>query len=299
MMLKKRRKISEPYDIWDYTEERAGAKKSHPSNKRKLRAPLPHPGQSYNPDPEDHKRLLAKIVEKETKYQKKLKSIDKSVRVKVKPDEIKRDEKEELLSGIKYLIKEQNNNESKSKKNRTKISAEPKHDDSGSETDGVYSDYDDKDFEAMAKDKRVVERRKSRKQRLAQLKDKLQRKAAKLRKVNNIRLSKIDAIKKINKELDEKEKELARRTTKHHRKVKSQRLGQRFEQSDPVYCLSSELPSNLRKVSCPMDSIVREQLESFQSRLMVEPTKFQVKKRKYKRPAFERKCAGDDEPVGD
>lgn len=297
MRLTKRRKIAEPYDIWDYTEESAGAKKKHPSVKRKLKTPLPHPGQSYNPDPEDHKKLLEKIAEKEVKYQKKLKSIEKSLRVKVKPAEVKQDEREELLSGIKHLIKEQSTN--KTDKNKTNTALKSNDDDSGSETDEVYSDYDDKDFEAITKDKRVVEKRKSRKQRLGQLKDKLQRKAARLRKINNIRMSKIDGLKKINKELDEKEKELARRAPKGNRKLKNQRFGQRFEQSDPIYCLSSELPSNLRKVSCPMDSIVREQLESFQSRLMVEPTKFQVKKRKYKRPAFERKCAGDDEPIGD
>lgn len=288
-----KRKILKPYDIWDYTEESAGAKK-HPSTKRKLKVPLPHPGQSYNPDPEDHKKLLEKIVQEEVKYQNKLKGVDNSVKVKIDSSEIKKSDREELLSGIKHLLPEPKVNEGKP------IEAVKLGDhDSGSSTDEVYDDYDDKDFEEITKDKRVVEKRKSRKQRLAQLKDRLQRKAARLKRLHNIRMSKIDAVKKINKELDEKEKELARRKTKRHRKVKKQRLGQRFEQSDPIYCLSNELPSSLRHVSCPLDSIVREQLESFQSRLMVEPTSIQVKKRKYKRPKFERKCAGDDEPVGD
>lgn len=289
-----KRKIVEPYDIWDYTEESAGAKKRHPSAKRKLKLSLPHPGQSYNPDPEDHRKLLEKIVEKEIKYQNKLKAIDNSVKVKVKASEVKKSDKEELLSGIKHLLPEPT-----SKNGRPIKTAKLDDDDTGSSTDAVYSDYDEKDFEAITKDKKVVEKRKTRKQRLAQLKDRLQRKAAKLKKLNNIRMSKIDAVKKINEELDEKERELARRSTKRHHKVKKQRLGQRFEQSDPIYCLSKDLPSNLRQVSCPMDSIVREQLESFQSRLMVEPTSIQVKKRKYKRPRFERKCAGDDEPVGE
>ena len=99
-------------------------------------------------------------------------------------------------------------------------------------------------------------------------------------------------MKKINKELDKKERELAAKPKKaRNRRTKDERLGSKLERSDPIYCLPSELPSNLRQVACPMDRIVREQLESFQSRLLVEPTKLQIKSSKYKRKQFERKTA--------
>lgn len=275
------KKPLEVYDIWE-GEPKKKQSKLHPSSKRDKKCALPHPGQSYNPDPIQHKKLLQKVLSKELEFQKKEKSIRKAVDIKVNPQEVRHNETEELLSGIKHLIKP--------KKGELRTD-----DDSGSSTDEAFSDYDDKDFQVILGDKRVKEKRKSRQQRLRQLKDRLQRKAAKLRKLKNIRLSKFDAIKKMIKELDQKEKEAAARSKKHHRKPKSERLAQRFEPSDPLYCLSNELPSSLRVTNCPMDAIVREQLESFQSRLLVEPTTFQTKKRKYKKKEFERKIAAEQE----
>lgn len=270
-------------DIWA-DEKATDKRKSHPSTKRSKSLALPHPGQSYNPDPKDHKRLLAKIEKQELKFQKKQKAIESAVRAKISKDEVRRDEKKELVSGIEHLIKEAN----------PKAKIEGYESDASSATDGAFSDYDDNDFKAIVKDKVVVEKRKSKQQRLKQVRDKLQRNAAKLKKLKNIRLAKFDGIRKINKELEKKERELAGKR-KTHKKIKDERLGQRFEPSDPIYCLSSELPKNLRDTSCPMDRIVREQLESFQSRLLVEPTSYQVPKRKYKRPKFERKVAAEQE----
>lgn len=280
----RRRNITEPYDIWLHSGGKKKSGKLHPSSKRTKKNPLPHPGQSYRPDPDDHKKLLQKVAEKELVYQKKKKSLRKAFEKKINATELQKNEKEELESGIKHLIKD------------TTIEKSGKSSDNsgGESTDAAFSDYDEKDFEAIVKDKRVQEKRKSRQQRHKQLRDKLQRKAAKLRKAKNIRLSKFDGIKKINKELDKKEEEDSKKT-KRHKKLKNERLGQKFEQSDPIYCLSSELPSNLRQVTCPMSSIVREQLESFQSRLMVEPTSIQVKKRKYKKKTFDRKVAAEQE----
>lgn len=278
MQLRKK-KAANPYDIW--TEENSRPRnggKLHPSSKRNKKNPLPHPGQSYNPDPEDHKRLLNKVLEKELELKRKEVLLRKTVDVKVDIQELKKDEKEELEAGIKHLMK-------KDSTDKTRLDC-----DSDSATDEANSDYDEKDFQSIMKDKKVKEKRKSHQQRLRQLKDRLQRRAAKLRKLKNIRLSKFDAIKKMIKELNKKEKEeaLKMKTKKKHRAIKNERLGQKFTPSDPIYCLTDELPSNLRQVSCPMDKIVREQLESFQSRLMVEPTSFQVKKRKFKKRKFGR-----------
>lgn len=284
MMGLKKQKVVEPYDIWNESDNVSQKKKLHPSHKRTKKNPIPHPGQSYNPNPDDHKGLLRKIAKKELEYKKKEVSLRKAFQTKVNPKELQEDEKRELVSGIKHLIND-----------TIGTNCSQHADDSdGSSTDSAYSDYDEKDFEAILKDKRVKEQRKTKRQRLAQLKDKLQRKSAKLRKLKNIRLSKIDAVKKITKEIEKKEKEAALKRKKH-KKNKNERLGPKFEQSDPIYCLSSELPSNLRQVSCPMDAIVREQLESFQSRLMVEPTKFQIKKSKYKKKQFERRTAEEQD----
>lgn len=272
----KREKITKPYDIWDSNNNTKG-RKSHPSQKRSKKNSLPHPGQSYNPDPSDHKKLLDKILKKELEHKKKQEAIEKALEVKVTRKELRQDEDEELTSGIKHLIEPNANDE---------------HSD-GSDTDAVFSDYDEKDFEAIVKDKTVVEKRKTKQQRLKQLKDKLQRKAAKLKKLKNIRLSKFDAIKKMMKDLDKKDKEMAANRKKRGALIKGERLGQKFEQSDPIYCLKKDLPKSLREASCPMDSIVREQLESFQSRLLVEPSNIQIKKRKYQRKKFDRSTSDD------
>lgn len=274
------KKILGLYDLWSSDKGQSKSKgKAHPSNKRNLKAPLPHPGQSYNPDPEDHKKLLDKILKAELKDLKKQATINKAMKVKVSAKELSRHEKQELESGIQHLIEQ-------SKRKSAQDNTISTKDDSSDDT--LYSDYDEKDIDAILADKKVEEKRKTKKQRLAQLRDKIQRKAAKLRKAKNVRLSKIDGVKKIMKELDKKEKEMAGKHGKKHRKTRREMLGTKFEQSDPMYCLSSELPSSLRETKCSMNAIVREQLESFQSRLMVEPTNFQIKKRKYKKRAFER-----------
>lgn len=186
----KKKKIVEPYDLWQDGGERVtrSSCKLHPSLKRSRKNPLPHPGQSYNPDPEDHQKLLEKIARKELEHVKKQKSLKKALDVKVNRKELVKDAQNELLAGIKHLIGDTTS----------------AHDSDASATDGAYSDYDEKDFAVICKDKKVVEKRKSRQQRMRQMKDKLQRKAAKLRKLKNIRLSKIDAIKKITKELEKK-----------------------------------------------------------------------------------------------
>lgn len=285
MELRKKKSL-DAYDLWE-GEPKKRPEKLHPSSKRDKKCPLPHPGQSYNPDPVEHKKLLQKVLNKELEFQKKQKSIRKAVDIKVNAKEVRQNETDELLSGIKHLIKAKKGDKT------SKTKAYDSED--GSSTDEAFSDYDDKDFQVILGDKVVKEKRKSKQQRLRQLKDRLQRKAAKLRKLKNIRLSKFDGIKKMIKELDKKEKEAAANSKKHHRKPKEERLGQKFEPSDPLYCLSNELPSNLRDTSCPMNAIVREQLESFQSRLLVEPTAFQTKKRKYKKKEFERKIAAEQE----
>lgn len=286
MQLKNRKsKAKEPYDIWDGIDgpkkSKIKAKSMHPSKKRSKQIALPHPGQSYNPDPEDHDRLLKRIAEKELEYQKTQAAINRALGKgkRVDSDSLVTHEEDEMLSGIRHLIK----------------GKDRPADLSGDETESVYSEYDEKDFEVILKDKKVQEKRKTRRQRLGQLRDKLQRKAAKLRKLKNIRLSKFDSIKKISKELDKKEKEAIANHTKRHRRTKNERLGPKFTPSDPIYCLKSELPSSLRDVSCPMNAIVREQLESFQSRLLVEPTHLQKKRRKYKKIQYERKSAEERE----
>lgn len=285
MQLRKKKSQLGAYDIWDKEEK---SSKLHPSEKRNKKIALPHPGQSYNPDPKDHERLLNKVLKKELEYQKKQQTLNKALKVKVDHKELKKADKDELESGIKHLLKKP---EDKNKKN------DDHEGDSSLSTDEAYSDYDEKDFQAIIKDKKVVEKRKSRQQRMRQLKDKLQRKAAKLRKLKNIRLSKFDSIKRMIKELDKQQKEMEEKRRKKHKKIKNERLGQRFEQSDPIYCLSDELPSSLRQTSCPMNAIVREQLESFQSRLMVEPTSYQIKSRKYKKKEFNRLTAAEQEEV--
>lgn len=273
-----------PYDIWNADAKLNKSCKLHPSSKRNKKTPLPHPGQSYNPNPDDHRRLLEKVAKKELAYQIKEKNLENTLKTTVTAEEVQRYDDEELVSGIEHLIKE-NHTPTLNLKDR----------DSGSETDDAFNEYDEKDFQAIISDKRVKEKRKSKQQRLKQMKDYLQRKAAKLRKLKNIRSAKFDAIKKITKELDKKDKERANQKRRSHKKIKNERLGQKFEQSDPIYCLSEELPSNLRQVSCPMNAIVREQLENFQSRLLVEPTSLQVKKRKYKRKEFARRTAAEQE----
>lgn len=279
----RRKKIVEPYDIWNASTKAKKSHRLHPSLKRLKKAPLPHPGQSYNPDPLEHKKLLEKIAKKELDHQRKETNLNNALKTTVTSEEVRRYDRDELISGIEHFIKDE-----------TTTTGRLKDCDSGSETDDAFDDYNEKDFQAIVSDKTVKEKRKSKQQRLKQMKDKLQRRAAKLRKLNKIRLSKFDAIKKITKELDKKDKEKASQK-KRHKKIKNERLGQRFEQSDPIYCLSTELPSNLRHVSCPMDAIVREQLESFQSRLLVEPTSHQVKTRKYKRKEFGRLTAAEQE----
>lgn len=279
----RKRESAKPYDLWeDGGTTRDSDGKMHPSKRRTMKSKLPHPGQSYNPDPEDHKKLLQKVVEKELEFQKKESAIRKALDIKVSHNELLKHEQTELESGISHLIKSDTGEKTK---------------DGGddSSTDDAYSEYDEKDFQAIVKDKTVVEKRKSKQQRLKQMKDKLQRKAAKLRKLKNIRLSKFDGIKKMMKELDRKEKEEAKRRAKRHKKPKHERFAQKFEPSDPIYCLSDELPSSLRQVSCPLDAVVREQLENFQSRLLIEPTTYQVKTRKYKRKVFDRKIAAEQE----
>lgn len=293
----KRKTEPEPYDLWEGRKEHKkdqsaitkAINKLHPSLKRTRKTPLPHPGQSYNPNPEDHRRLLSKVMKKELEFQKKQRSLHNAMKVKVSAKELKQSEREELESGIKHLIKKSEDG-----------TAATKGDDSSSSTDDdAFSDYDERDFQAIMKDKKVVEKRKSKQQRLRQLKDRLQRKAAKLRKLKNIRLSKFDAIKKMIKELDKKQKEEEekRKKIRKGKKVKNERFCQKFEQSDPIYCLSNELPSSLREASCPMNSIVREQLENFQSRLMIEPSSLQVAKRKYKKKRFDRLTAAEQEEV--
>lgn len=280
MQLRKTKKItqSKPYDIWE-NKAKGKSQKIHPSTKRNKKTSLPHPGQSYNPDPKDHERLLNKVLRKELEYQQKQQTLNKALKVKIDSRELRKSEKDELEAGIKHLLK---NSEDNNEKNHS-------DDDTSSSTDDAFSDYDDKDFQAIMKDKKVVEKRKSRQQRLKKLKDKLQRKAAKLRKLKNIRLSKFDSIKKMIKELDKQQKEdEEKRRKKHKKKIKNERLGRKFEQSDPIYCLSDELPSSLRQASCPMNAIVKEQLENFQSRLMVEPTSYQIKNAKYKKKQYDR-----------
>lgn len=277
MRLLRKSKIVDPYDLWAQDESQKKLKKKtkshvHPSVKRTKKNPLPHPGQSYNPDPKDHEKLLEKVARKELEYVKKQKSLDRAVNVKVNKAEIEEDEKNEVESGIKHLIDPTTN-----------------HDSDNSDTDVAFSDYDEKDFEAILKDKKVVNKRKTKQQRMKRLKDSLIRKAAKIRKFKNVQLSKLDGIKKVIKEIDN-QTELHR---KRSLKQKKERLSQRRSESDPIYCLKSELPSNLRKVSCPMNDIVKEQFECFQSRLMLEPTQFQNKKQKYKKKAFERKLAAE------
>lgn len=269
------------YDIW--SEQTGHAKRSnkpHPSQKRTKKLVPPHPGQSYNPEPEQHKKLLEKIAEKELEYQQKQKSIRRAIEVKVEPNELVVDAREELLAGIKHLVGNPEQHKS----------------DGDSDTENAFSDYEDKDFEAIIKDKTVKEKRKSKQQRLRQMKDRLQRREAKLRKLKKLRLIKFDGLKKLNKELDKKDAEAAlKKSRKHHKRPKEERLGQRLELADPIYCLPSDLPANLRQASCSMNAIVRDRLQSFQSRLMVEPSQFQIKKSKYKKKVFERKVADERE----
>lgn len=277
----KNKKVVGPYDLWanSDTVKDKRAKKLHPSTRRNQKTPLPHPGQSYNPHPEDHKRLLQKVAEKEIEYQRKQASLRRALNIRFDAEELQESVDKDLVSGIEHLI-----NKDDSSRNDSDA------------TDDAFEGYGDEDFSAILKDKTVKEKRKSRQQRLKQLKDKLQRKAAKLRKSKNIRMSKFDAIKRITKELDKKEKEEAKKSKKRaHTKLKTERFGQRFEPSDPIYCLSDELPSNLLNVSCPMDKIVREQLDNFRSRLMLEPTSLQMKKRKFKKKVFDRKISAEQE----
>lgn len=270
-------KIVDPYDLWsgDIKLSKPSKKSKthvHPSTKRDKKNPLPHPGQSYNPDPKDHQDLLKKIAKKEIDYIKKKKALERSVTCQVPRNEIEEHDREELESGIKHLI------------DPSAVQASD-----CSDTDAAFSDYDEKDFEAIVKDKTVKEKRKTKQQRMRQLKDRLMRKAAKLRKFKNIQSSKLDGVKKVIKEIDEQ----ARLHRKKSLKKKKERLSHKDQDSDPIYCLSSELPSNLRKVSCPMDAIVKEQFECFKSRLMLEPTQLQNKKSKYKKKVFERKLASE------
>lgn len=277
-MMAKRKNRIEPYDVWDGTDGYKKPSKIHPSRKRDKKTPLPDPGQSYNPDPEDHQKFLKKLAVKELELQKKQKAINDALKVKVTAQEVQKSDKEELVSGIGHLIGD---------------ASTSKGDESSSDTDIAYSDYDEKDFQEMCKDRKVVEKRKSHQQRMRQLKDRLQRKAAKLRKLSRMRLSRFDSIKKLMKKLDAKEKERAK-IKKRHKRPKLERMSQKLELSDPIYCLSNELPSNLRQATCPMDKLVREQLESFQSRLLVEPSSYQVKRRKFKKRAFERETQADE-----
>lgn len=271
----RRSKFVDPFDLWAESEKsKAISNRIHPSKKRTKKTPLPHPGQSYNPDPEQHEKLLKKVAKDELKYIKKKRALNKAFNVKVTKEELQKDEKEELESGIKHLLDPDEDKDS-----------------DGSETDHAFSDYDEKDFEAMTTDKAVKEKRKTRQQRMRQFKDKLQRKAAKLKKLKNIRLSRIEGVKKIVKELDNE----ATVSKKKSLKMRRERFCQMFEAPDPIYCLKSELPSELRKVSCPMDKIVREQLDSFKSRLMIEPTSYQTKKLKFKKRQFERMAAAEQE----
>lgn len=276
-MLTRRSKKTQPYDVWDGTDGFQKSNKTHPSAKRCKKTPLPHPGQSYNPHPDDHQKFLQKIADKELSFQRKQKALDEAIRLKVNAQEVKKSEKEELESGIEHLIKG---------------NQEPG--DSSSDTDVAYSDYDEKDFQVICKDRKVLEKRKSRQQRLRQLKDRLQRRAARLRKLSRIRLSRFDSIKRIIKKLDAQAKEKAK-LKKKYKKPKFERFSQKLELSDPIYCLSDQLPTNLRETTCPMDKIVREQLESFQSRLLVEPTSQQAKRRKFKKRCFERQTQADEE----
>lgn len=221
------------YDLWEDEEicTKSRRSKVHPSQKRCKKPDLPHPGQSYNPDPEDHQRLLNKILKKEIAYQKKH---NVQPTPKVDPVEVIQSDRQDLVSGIEHLI----------------TGAKQEHE---SETDAAFSDYDEKDFEFLAnKAKQLAkQQQKTRQQRARQLKDRLQRREAKLRKLKNKKSA--ISIKKLVKQLDKTDKE--REAEK--KKRRKRRRTPESEQPDPVFCFKRDLPKSLRLASCPMSSLLR------------------------------------------
>lgn len=273
------------YDLWDDSSldpeeaKRLSVKRQKKEPHFQKAVKLPHPGQSYNPAPEDHRKLLASVARAEIKYLRREEHLKKVAQVpKMTTDELELAEHNELVSGIEHLIPKVDDDTATSQEEH-------------GESDEFCSDYDEADFDAMLKDRVVQEKRKTNSQRMRQLRDRLQRKQAKLRKLRNIRLSKFNSIKKIKKQLDEQDKLKRLMERRRLTKRRLQRFTQKFEPSDPIFCLPSELPTNLRKVKCPVDAMLRERMESFQGRNLVEPTSLQMRKVRYPRKKFDRRNA--------
>lgn len=250
------------YDIWSSEAEDRTNKKLHPSQKRKEKNELPHPGQSYNPNPKDHRKLLRKLMKDEIKFINKAKKLDKETR----------------------QLKKQT-------KNHDEIDHRDEIDDESTD-DEAFEDYNENDFKQIAKDRKVREKRKTPQQRKRELKDKLQKKAAKVKKAKNLKSEKFNGVKKLVKQLDAKDKE-HKEKLKKRQKRRTEKFCQQLELSDPIYCMKSALPSNLRQVACPMRKVVREQFETFQKRLIVEPCQYQTSFRRYNKRRYERRT-GDD-----
>lgn len=257
----KKKQAGQMYDLWSSMPE--ASLKGPVKRKRIIKTKPPHPGQSYNPSAEDHSKLLNKVAKEEIKYQKKARSIRESQAVRLSRAEYNAPETVDLF-------------------NINDINGRDNSDDE--DDDDIDSDYDIKDLDEMLKDRTVKDNRKTPQQRLKQLKDKLQKREAKIRKIKNIKAAKRGSIKKIVKELDEKDEERALQSRRRRRR--KMRVAKDAEISDPVYCLKEDLASNLRSLKCPVKSVVKEQFEAYQKRLLVEPTSIQTTLRRYKKRVY-------------
>lgn len=262
------------YDLWDEVEKDESEGNDYVPKKREIKVPehlrqkpsllpaveAPLPGQSYNPDEEEHRKLIMKAVSVEVE------KLNKDIKL--------------TNSREKYFVpKEQANNEQAWIEEMSQgLGLSPEEE-----------QEDEEEIEDVLQFTKQVsrEKKKTKSQRRREAREKAEKIEKETEKKLKMKENQIFKIKSIKKELGEREKRLAERAKRRDEKYvqslyQPKRLSRfRFEEAPIEVNLTNEISGNLRSTKVE-GNLLLDRFKSFQKRNLIEPRVRQLRKRKYK-----------------
>lgn len=279
-------KKDEIFDIWGQEEEKTSsiedfpedwykpaAKKAPPKEKpNEFKAvEVIEPGASYNPDPEDHKNLLEKVINESSK--KDDEDAKKIIKLLTKRRKSNKDEEDISI----FLNKETINED------------EPKEEEENKETDeNEIKPTNNMEYgERKTKAQRNKEKRRKEHERMMKMKQLIKQRRADLENINEY-LKEIED-KEVLLEQQRKIKEII----KQNEKYKIKKLGKiRYKDDLPEVLNEDELPNSLRSLSAST-SLLLDRLKSLQKRNLLEVRKKTRQVIKYRRRVVDRHARSD------
>ncbi|CAN7992706.1 unnamed protein product [Ixodes hexagonus] len=254
--------------IAEYTKERRPNIPAHRYQKPSLLPAVqpPHPGASYNPDPEAHQELLHEAFLVEQKRLKEEQHIDR-VLTKMLPTRETMPTEQDMIAQMSQGLYD-----------------DPSSDEA--EGDEVPGD-EGGDRSGRANPPVRAEDRKTKQKRRRELEQKRIQRAAKVRKTERVLANQVYRIPTLKAEL-KREAEISEERQKRRQEREDDKLYQanrlskhKFEEPDMELKLPEELTESLRQLK-PECNVLEDRYKSMQKRNVIETRKRQKKVRKYK-----------------